>query len=143
MKAQIDLRSTLNNSTPLQRGGAALAALGLLALIGVLFIYSVGTSVPATPEAGTAPAQHTASTPNFGTGSVYDGGHYVDWQPAKRIAPKVPDFGTGSVYDGGHYVDWQPAKPVAPKVPDFGTGSVYDGGHYVDWQPVTDNSANR
>ena len=82
MKAQIDLRSKLNNSTPLQRGGAALAALALLALIGVLLIYAAHTSVPAIPKAHTVPAQHTASTPNFGTGSVYDGGHYVDWQPA-------------------------------------------------------------
>jgi hypothetical protein len=129
MKAQINLRSFFGSTTVAQRGSAALIALGLIGLIGVLFIYAARTSAPATPKA------HTVPTPalNFGTGSVHDGSRYVEWLLAKPVAPKVPNFGTGSVYDGGHYVDWQPAKPVSRNVPNFGTGSVYDGGHYVDW----------
>jgi hypothetical protein len=133
MKAQINLRSTLTNSTTWQRGSAALAALTLLALIGTLLIYLSRPSAQAIPQARVGTPAQRGTMPNFGTGSVYDGGHYVDWQPAKPASPKGLNFGTGSVYDGGHYVEWQPATRVAPQGLNFGTGSVYDGGHYVDW----------
>jgi hypothetical protein len=83
MKAQINLRSMLGNTTALQRGSAAVAALALMALIGTLLIYLARPSAPAIPKARVS-------------------------VPAARVAPKVPNFGTGSVYDGGHYVDWQP-----------------------------------
>ena len=46
MKAQINLRWTLNNTTALQHGSAALAALALMALIGALLIYGVRPGVP-------------------------------------------------------------------------------------------------
>jgi hypothetical protein len=105
MKAQINIRSTLSNSTVLQRGSAALAAVALLALIGALLIYVVRPSTQSIPP-----------TPI----SI----------PTQRVSPNVLDFGTGSVYDGGHYVDWQPAQRVSHNALDFGTGSVYDGGHY-------------
>ena len=104
MKAQINLRSMLSNSTALQRGSAALAALALMALIGALLIYVARPSAPLLPKARVnTPSQPGNNMLGFGTGSVYDGGHYVDWQPVKRVSPKVLDFGTGSVYDGGHY----------------------------------------
>ena len=133
MKTQINLRSTFSNSTTLQRGSAALTALVLLALIGALLIY-VARLARNRSRRHVSVFRHTEETTcrSFGTGSAYDGGHYVDWQPAKRVSPNLSDFGTGSVYDGGHYVDWQPTKRVSPKALDFGTGSVYDGGHYVD-----------
>ena len=93
-----------------QRLGAALMAFGVVGLIGAVLIFAVRPSKPALPNArANALAQRGSSMLNFGTGSVYDGGHYVDWQPATRVAPKGLDFGTGSVYDGGHYVDWRPA----------------------------------
>jgi hypothetical protein len=105
MKAQINIRSTLSNSTALQRGSAALAAVALLALIGALMIYVVRPSTQAIPPARiNIPTQRVSPNAlDFGTGSVYDGGHYVDWQPVKRVSPNALDFGTGSVYDGGHY----------------------------------------
>ena len=98
MKAQITLRSTLSNSTALQRWSVALVA---LALIGALLVYVARPPAPLLSTARvSAPAQRGNSMLDFGTGSVYDGGHYVDWQPAKRVSPTALDFGTGSVYDG-------------------------------------------
>jgi hypothetical protein len=104
MKTQLNLRSTFSNTTALQRGGAALAALALIALIGAQLIHVARPSAPALPQARVGvPAQRGNNRLDFGTGSVYDGGHYVTSQPVKRVSPKVLNFGTGSVYDGGHY----------------------------------------
>jgi hypothetical protein len=137
MKAQINLRSTLSNTTALQRGSAALAALALMALISALLIYVVRPSVPVIPKARVAvPAQRGNNRLDFGTGSVYDGGHYVTSQPVKRVSPNALNFGTGSVYDGGHYVTSQLARHVSPNGLDFGAGSVYDGGHYGSTVPT-------
>ena len=78
MKAQFNLRATLNNITALQRGSAALAALALLALIGVLLVTIARPCAPAIPKARVS-------------------------VPAQRMSPNVPISGTGSAYDGGHY----------------------------------------
>jgi hypothetical protein len=77
MKAQLNLRSTLGNTTSLQRGSAALAALALMALIGALSIYLSRPSAPAIPTAHlSVPAPSKLNVPISGTGSAYDGGHY-------------------------------------------------------------------
>ena len=137
MKAQINLRSRFSNTTALQRRSATLAALALMTLIGALLIYVARPSAPLLPKARVSvAATHNPNVPISGTGSAYDGGHYVDLPPAKRVSPNVLDFGTGSVYDGGHYGDWQPATRISPKRLDFGTGSVYDGGHYGSAVPT-------
>jgi hypothetical protein len=80
--------------------------LGIL-LIGAAIIAAT-LSRPAAParHAVVRPVVISQGVPIRGTGSAYDGGHYVDWQPAKRVSPNVPIRGTGSAYDGGHYVDW-------------------------------------
>ena len=130
MKAQINLRSTLSNSTALQRGSAVLAAVALMALIGALLLYVARPSAPANPKARSGAAVQRSNTmPGFGTGSVYDGGHYVDWQPAKRVSPNALDFDTGSVYDGGHYGSAFSTEGTPRNLPGFGTNSVYNGGN--------------
>jgi hypothetical protein len=132
MKAQINLRSTLSNTTSVQRGSAALAALVLMALIGALLIYLSRPSAQAIPTARVSvPAPRVSpNVPVIGTGSVYDGGHYGGLRPAPRVSPNVPVIGTGSVYDGGHYGSAIPTGSATIKRLGFGTGSVYDGGHY-------------
>ena len=81
MKAQLNLRTTLSNTTAMQRGSVALAALALMVLIGTLVVVGARPSTAATPK---------------GRVSVL----------AQRVSPNVPISGTGSAYDGGHYVDW-------------------------------------
>jgi hypothetical protein len=104
-------------------------------------------NVPAYVEYLTArPAASNPNVPAFGTGSVYDGGHYG---AALRRSPNLPVIGTGSVYDGDHYGDVSTqrvvdpaaqgvmdylrvhgtlvAPPVNSNVPISGTGSAYDG----------------
>jgi hypothetical protein len=155
MKAHINLRSTLSNTTTLQRGSAALAALALMALIGALLVYVSRPSAQSIPRPrASVPAQRVSPNPNVpisGTGSAYDGGAYGSLRQALRIPnsvahapaaapvaapalrnPNVPISGTGSAYDGGHYTGVLPAQGVSPNpnVPISGTGSAYDGGHY-------------
>jgi hypothetical protein len=138
MKAQINLRSTLNNTTTLQRGSAALAAVALMALIGALLIYAARPSTQPIPKARVSiPAQHVSpNLPVIGAGSAYDGGHYTGALPAKRVSPNLSTIGTGSAYDGGHYTGALPAKRSLPNLSTIGTGSVYDGGHYVSTVPT-------
>src|SRR6476661_8197058 len=105
MKAQFNLRSTLSNTTSLQRGSAALAALVLMALIGMLLINVSRPSALSIPMARVSvPAQRVSpNVPVIGTGSAYDGGHYGSAVTTGRATIKRLDFGTGSAYDGGHY----------------------------------------
>jgi hypothetical protein len=99
MKAQINLRATLSNTTALQRGSAALA---LMALIGALLIDGARPSAPAIPTARVSvPAQRVSpNVPISGAGSAYDGRHYTGALPAQRVSPNVPISGAGSAYDG-------------------------------------------
>ena len=130
MKAQLNLRSTLSNTTSLQRGSAALAAVALMALIGALVIYLSRPSAQTIPTARVSvPAPSKLNVPISGTGSAYDGGHYTGAQPAKRVSPNVPISGTGSAYDGGHYGSALPTGNATVQRLDFGTGSVYNGGN--------------
>jgi hypothetical protein len=136
MKAQINLRSTLNTTTAWQRGSAALAALALMILAGALLMYVSRPSVQSIPRAHVnIPASLGHNAPAIGTGSAYDGGHYVSAAPAEVVL-KQPGFGTGSVYDGGHYTGVLPASRVSPNRPVIGTGSAYDGGHYASAAPA-------
>src|SRR3954471_2996254 len=111
MKAHITLRSTLSNTSSLQRGGAALA---LMALISALLIYVARPSAQSIPRAQVGiPVQRTSpNVPISGTGSAYDGGHYTGALPVTRVSPNVPISGTGSAYDGGHYTGALPVTRV-------------------------------
>src|SRR5436190_1194455 len=131
MKAQINLRATLRNTTAWQRGSAALAALVLMALIGALLIYLPRPSALSIPTARVSvPAQRVSpNLPVIGTGSAYDSGHYTGSLPAQRVSPNLPVIGTGSVYDGGHYGSAVPTGSATVKQPGFGTNSVYNGGN--------------
>ena len=131
MKAQINLRSTFRNTTTLQRRSAALTALVLTALIGTLLIYIARPSAQSIPTGRVSlPAHRGNNVPVIGTGSAYDGGHYVDTLPIRHSLPNLSKIGTGSVYDGGHYVDTPVSTlRVSPNLSKIGTNSVYDGGN--------------
>jgi hypothetical protein len=130
MKAQINLRSTFSNTTTWQRGGAALAALSVLALIGVLVIANLRSDAESFPAARMSlPANNRSNGPVIDTGSAYDGGHYAGALPATRVSTNRPAIGTGSVYDGGHYGSAIAAGSATVKQSGFGTGSVYTGGN--------------
>src|SRR6266508_4490933 len=144
MKAQINLRATLRNTTAWQRGSAALAALVLMALIGALLIDVARPSAQAIPTARVSvPAQRVSpNVPVIGSGSAYDGGHYTGSLPVNHVSPNVPISGTGSVYDGGHYGGFVSVPRASLNVPISGTGSAYDGGHDANLLPAKRVASN-
>jgi hypothetical protein len=125
MKTHITLRSTLSDTSWIQRGAGALLMVALLFTLTLVVrpIIPAPTSAPAVRQA--ASAARNPNAPVIGAGSAYDGGSYVTERPAPRN-PNMPVIGTGSAYDGGSYVTERSA-PRNPNVPVIGTGSVYDG----------------
>jgi hypothetical protein len=97
MKAHITLRSTIGNTSWLQRGAAAL----LVAVVVFTLAAALRPNVymPAVQHA--APAARHSNVPISGTGSAYDGGAYGIVRPV-TVSEKVPVIGAGSAYNGGN-----------------------------------------
>ncbi|HEU5098372.1 MAG TPA: hypothetical protein VFU22_05105 [Roseiflexaceae bacterium] len=133
MKTYFNLRSMSGNNSWLQRGLRVLAALVVVAVVGITLIQALrpGLDVaPAAPAAPVAnPAQSNNSTPISGAGSAYDGSAYVEYLLAAPAAqnPNVPISGTGSAYDGGAYAAARRPSALS-RVPYEAGWQLYDNG---------------
>src|SRR5262245_54158520 len=101
MKTHIDLRSTIGNSSWLQRGAAALLATAALTFsFNSALRPTTHAPMASPPIRQAAPATHHSNVPISNVASVYDGGVYV---PLRGASLNTPVIGTSSAYDGGMY----------------------------------------
>src|SRR5262249_32203790 len=141
MKTHINLRSTSGNSSWIQRGAAALAAIIVTAVAGITLMHTLRPGTQALPGAlaprVAVPSERSRHLPALGSGSAYDGGVYVRAFPAGRAASNMPVAGASSAYDGGAYAA---VRRTSRNVPVTGTSSAYDGGVHGIAQHVSRNA---